>query len=354
MSTELAVIQKTEPAALVAPPRTAFAAITFADMQQMAKYVSDSKMFGQLTVPEAMTLMLLAQSEGIHPMDGIRRYHLMKGKPVMRADAMLAAFQAKGGTLRYLRHDDECVIAVMSHPLSGELEIKWDMKRAAKAQVLNSNGGTWQKFPCQMLTARVVSEGVRALLPGVTVGIYTPEEAEAFSDPDPKQRYQQHSAPAVAATAEPVIEGEVVEPTPSHSTPPQRRPNPLREEFDAVAIANRLEFANGIERGAWLNRCMDRPDDSREPLTDEDYRHAIKKLPSVIAAERARRQREAGQAMPTQARPTPSTPSQPIQRTTPEPPPIDDMAFDDDEFRDPFAEDTTSPYAGTGVPKGSR
>jgi hypothetical protein len=39
---------------------------------------------------------------------------------------------------------------------------------------------TWKQYPRQMLRARVISEGIRTVYPGVAVGIYTPEEVNDF------------------------------------------------------------------------------------------------------------------------------------------------------------------------------
>src|SRR5207253_3013162 len=42
----------------------------------------------------------------------------------------------------------------------------------------------WKNYPRQMLTARVISEGIRTVLPGVVAGVYTPEENQDFA-PEP-------------------------------------------------------------------------------------------------------------------------------------------------------------------------
>ena len=58
---------------------------TFAvpDMQTMAASVAKSRLFG-LDEAQAFTLMLLAQSEGIHPVKAVQRYHVIQGRPAMR------------------------------------------------------------------------------------------------------------------------------------------------------------------------------------------------------------------------------------------------------------------------------
>jgi hypothetical protein len=59
--------------------------------------------------------------------------------------------------------------------------VTWDIPRATKAgytQKVNSDGSPnmWQRIPAQMLSARVIAEGVRAVCPACLSGMYTNEE----------------------------------------------------------------------------------------------------------------------------------------------------------------------------------
>ena len=82
------------------------------------------------------------------------------------------------------------------------LEIEWTMDRAKAAGLTGKQ--TWKQYPRQMLRARVISEGIRTVYPGVAVGIYTPEEvndfdaapvkAEVVKKPDLKERIAKISA----------------------------------------------------------------------------------------------------------------------------------------------------------------
>lgn len=175
------------------------------DIQQMASAVAKSGLFGGITTTDqAMTLMLLCESEGLHPVAALRRYHIIKGRPSMRADAMQASYQAAGGKVRWIERTAERVSAVFSHPASGDVEVTWTMEDATRAGLTSSN--TWKAYPRQMLTARVISEGVRTSLPGVVAGIYTPEEVADFdSTPTVEVMEVRTVAPTVAAdtTAEP-------------------------------------------------------------------------------------------------------------------------------------------------------
>ena len=193
------------------------ALVPMSEIKEMAAAVCKSGLF-QLPTPEAaFTLMLLCQSEGIHPIQAVKRFHIIKGRPSMRADAMLAEFQRLGGRVKWIERSDTKVVALFSHP-QGEAEIPWTIEMA-KAAGLTAND-TWRKYPRQMLTARCISEGIRTVLPAVVTGIYTPEEVADFDLPAEKApaksvKKAEKSAEVPAKAEKPAeIEAETVEATP--------------------------------------------------------------------------------------------------------------------------------------------
>jgi hypothetical protein len=155
------------------------ATVSVTDIEKMALAVAKSGMFGVRTPEQAMSLMLIAQAEGLHPAIAARDYHVIQGRPALRADAMLARFQAAGGRVEWVDHTDAKVSARFSHPLGGSVLIDWTIERAKNAGLTNKE--TWRSYPRQMLRSRVISEGVRAVFPGVAVGTYTVEEVQDMS-----------------------------------------------------------------------------------------------------------------------------------------------------------------------------
>lgn len=162
------------------------ALVPVTDLEKMAQAVAASKLFGVTTPDQAMALMLLAQAEGLHPATAARDYHIIQGRPAMKADAMLARYLNSGGKVEWHDHTDTKVAATFTHPAGGSLKIEWDMARAKAAEL----GGKdmWRKYPRQMLRARVISEGIRATNPAVASGIYTPEEVMDFEPAETKGR----------------------------------------------------------------------------------------------------------------------------------------------------------------------
>ncbi len=196
--------------------------IPLTEMQEMAKIGVESNFFGIKKPMEALALMLIAQSEGKHPATVFSQYHVIQGRPALKSDAMLARFQQAGGKVEWHDHTNEKVSATFIHPQGGALTVDWDMPRAKEAGLTGKDN--YKKFPRQMLRARVISEGVRAVYPGVLQGMYTPEEVQEFDAPRTAPRSvkaepvvvveQVIEAPVVvepvAVPATPVIEAEVV------------------------------------------------------------------------------------------------------------------------------------------------
>lgn len=156
-------------------------AVSFDQQCRLAESFARSGLFGIKTADQALALMALCEAEGLHPAVAVRDYHIIQGKPALKADAMLARFQAAGGRVKWIDMTDERVAAEFSHPSGGTVMIDWDKQRAVTAGFWGKDN--WKKFPRAMLRARVVSEGIRTVFPGVVVGVYTPEEVQDFDEP---------------------------------------------------------------------------------------------------------------------------------------------------------------------------
>jgi hypothetical protein len=127
--------------------------------------------------------MLIAQAEGMHPAIAARDYHVIQGRPALKADAMLARFQSSGGKVVWKVYEDAEVTGEFSHPQGGTVTITWTFAQATKIGLTGKDN--WRNYPRAMLRARVISEGIRTVYPGCVVGVYTPEEVEDFKDDKP-------------------------------------------------------------------------------------------------------------------------------------------------------------------------
>ncbi len=183
--------------AVTQPALPAHQQFTFTELKELAKMIAVSNLLGAKTPEQAMVVMMLAQSEGVNPVQAAMDYSIIQGRPALNSQACLTRFQKAGGRVKYIeRTDTKCTIE-FSHPSAETLTITWDMQRAAQAG-LNTNKENWRKYPRQMLSARCIAEGVRACYPACLNGSYLVEEVEEFaatSAPSMPQQPQANAKP---------------------------------------------------------------------------------------------------------------------------------------------------------------
>jgi hypothetical protein len=148
------------------------------DIETMAKAITKSGLFGIKSPEQAVALMLVAQSEGRHPASVASEFDIIQGRPALKSQAALARFQAAGGKIQWTSRGPGKCSAKFAHAQGGELEITWTMERANAAGLTGK--ATWRQYPDQMLSARVVAEGVRAVFPACLNGVYLAEEVQDF------------------------------------------------------------------------------------------------------------------------------------------------------------------------------
>jgi hypothetical protein len=156
------------------------AIIPIGEIERMAVAVAKSGLFGIKSPEQAIALMLIAQAEGMHPAIAARDYHIIQGRPSLKSDAMLARFQAAGGKVVWNEYSDKNVSGTFTHPAGGSATVAWSIDQAKAAGLTGKD--VWKQYPRAMLRARVISEGIRTVYPGVSVGVYTPEEIEDFNE----------------------------------------------------------------------------------------------------------------------------------------------------------------------------
>lgn len=168
------------------------------ELEKMAEYTEKSGLFG-MNKAQAMTLFLLSQAEGIHPMRAVQVYHIIQGRPSKKADAILAEFQNRGGKVTWMEYTDKKVTGIFEAPGIGKpLEVTWTIEQAKNVKnkgVSITEKDVWKSYPRQMLKARVISEGVRATMPDVVVGVYASEEVMDFDPINVTPPRQAPSAP---------------------------------------------------------------------------------------------------------------------------------------------------------------
>ena len=249
---------------------TQHALMPLAELREMASIMSGSGMFGVKDATQAMALMFIAQAEGRHPATIAQEYDVIQGRPALKSQATLARFQAAGGSIRWLRRSDSECAAVLSHPQGGDCEIAWNLERASKAGLTGKDN--WKKFPAQMLAARVVAEGVRAVFPACLNGLYIAEEVQDMEPRTPEYSVQP------PASASPAQASAAIANAQKAATAPKREAN----ESDRPDFDDRIKAA-GVRLGfeAVIEVCVSHGYDDPGQVLPKDFRNVLNAIKEI-------------------------------------------------------------------------
>mgnify|MGYP006272948429 CR=1 FL=1 len=175
------------------------------DLETMANVVARSGLFGVKDPTQAMALMLLCQSDGLHPMQACRQYHVIQGRASMTSQTMMSRFLQSGGRQELHEVSEEAAEVTLTHPQGGAARIRWTMAQAQKAGLTGKDN--WKNHPRSMLLRRAQAEAVRAVAPFILEGIPLEDEAAELMNESllqaPKKELDIERLPAID---QPVVE----------------------------------------------------------------------------------------------------------------------------------------------------
>ena len=272
-------------------------------VQKAGEIMAKSGFAGAEKLEQGMLLAWISLCERKSPIEILRRYHIVKGKLSMKAEAMLAEFNQRGGKHVWVKSDDKVAILRLTYDQFEKFEVSFSIKDAERAGLCGKDGemnkgqngpGSWQKMPDAMLRARVTSKAIRMVCPEIVAGVYTPEEVNDEIRPTAhvEARSLLSSAPASVAPA-PVIEAEVL--------PPEAVDTPANSEaVEAEAVSP--EEKEAAERKEMIELLEDVGPDAVEWLVAKKWvnnAEAIEALPIQKVRELLTRKSQFKQAVKT-------------------------------------------------------
>lgn len=193
-------------------------------VKQFGLAIHQSGMFGTAAPQQGEVLAMECLARRMPPLMLAERYHIIQGKLSMKADATLAAFLEAGGKHQLIeRSPQRAAIKLTVGDQSQEFSLTWDeakeepfvyegREKETLKKLGNGRNGLEVKAKyqtprsrMQMLWARVVSDGVRTMLPTVNCGVYSPEEVEDF-DGESAKNSAKKTEPAPAAETTDVVD----------------------------------------------------------------------------------------------------------------------------------------------------
>lgn len=164
---------------------------------------------------DVLAIILTGAELGLAPMQAIRGLAIIKGKPVLSADAMGALVKRRRDICEYLTCPETTAqVATFETKRQGDPKPTRLSFTIQQAQLAGLTGGdNWRKYPDAMLRARALSGICRLVYPDLLLGVYDPDELapETFSPPPERDVTP---APRPELRVEPIEDGEIVEPTP--------------------------------------------------------------------------------------------------------------------------------------------
>jgi hypothetical protein len=150
---------------------------TQAQIRVMAKSVATTGMFNIKNEEVAFVLMCIADAEGLLPIQAVQKYCVINGMPSLKSTEIQARFQNAGGKLRWVETSNDKAICELEHPsYNGKYLSEFNMEDAKLMGL--STKDNYKRMPKQMLMARAISMGVRAVFPSCLNNMYSDVEAQ--------------------------------------------------------------------------------------------------------------------------------------------------------------------------------
>ena len=190
---------------------------------------------------DVFVTLLAGHELGLTPMASLRAIHVVKGKPILSADTMVALVLGRGSAV-YFRCVEESDTSVTYETLRvGAPEPQratWTITDAKRA---NLTGGNWTSYPRAMLKARCKSVLARDVYPDVLAGCYDETERDEIEGRRPAQPAPRRAPQPDPATGE-FIDAEFTDAGP---IVPPAQPDPW------PALLAALEPIAGEPTGGW-------------------------------------------------------------------------------------------------------
>lgn len=209
------------------PPSLAVDRWSFDELHKFASLLVRTKFLPEsITTPEqALAIIMTGRELGIGPMHALRSIAVIKGKPTISSELMLALFKRAGGRATWKHSDEQQAELEFVHPNGDTHRERFTTQDAQRAGLLDK--AMWQRYPKAMLRARALAAGLRAVAPDVIAGTYTAEELDADVEHDTLYGGDYGGGPDYTTTREDARdaadEGKAEQPNTSDNTPTEKQ-----------------------------------------------------------------------------------------------------------------------------------
>lgn len=173
---------------------------------------------------QAVAIMLKGRELGVPPMYALSNIAIVKGKPTISAEMMLALIyrdHGKGAIRVRESTNDHCTI---DYRLPGWDVASYTFTIQDAAQAGLANSPTWKNYPAAMLRARCISAVARMAFPESIAGMYVPGElGDPVTVTDDGEVVSTTTGEVIDVSPQP-------QPLPTGNAPQERQEAPGRDE----------------------------------------------------------------------------------------------------------------------------
>jgi len=180
----------------------------FTEAQSMAKILATSGLLNEAirSKPQDVLLLMMTGAElGFGPAQSIRAIDVIKGKPSLKAETMVALVKSRKDVCEYLMlvHSD-AKSATYETKRVGEPKPTTLTFTSADADTAGLTGDNWKKFRPAMLRARASAAICKAVYPDITLGLSSSEEVVDLPDATEEAKFEY--TPSTAPRSSPPID----------------------------------------------------------------------------------------------------------------------------------------------------
>jgi hypothetical protein len=196
---------------------------------------------------DVLVVMVTGHELGLKPMQALRGIHVIKGKPSLSADLMVALCK-RSEACKYFRlvssTPKACTYETLRINEPEPTPMTWTIEMAQAANLMGNDN--WKRHPDAMLRARCASALARAVYPDVVGGLYDEDEGREIeghmprSVTPPPTHYQ--GQPPAAARREEAVDAELV-PEPAHDAATGELPGDAGDPGSPPQLSEEEEIA---------------------------------------------------------------------------------------------------------------
>lgn len=207
---------------------------------------------------DVLVILMTGRELGIGPMQSLRGISVIKGKPVLSADLMVAQCLRHRGVCEFFRlvESTPTVARYQTKRVGSEpVDLAWSMEDARRAGLESSQN--WRNHPAAMLRARCSSALARAVYPDLVGGIYEESEGEEIAGKARPATVSSLPAPAPAQPQAPAIDVQAEPVADQPTTVEAEKPAPPSAPALALWKATLAEFGSLKARARFESACAE-------------------------------------------------------------------------------------------------